>query len=332
MVLNSPYRFENGPFSLSSPLQSNALPDSFRLNPAFQQGLIGFFLNYKGAHLRILDGIKAFTRDAGSGGKIRYLWNRLIGSKDKIGTLRCAKIWQGRPLPTFGSYVIIRFLSILLPGWLDWNYDYLGQGAAVGLYILGGLSEGAAKKESLRPDASRKEGDSYLLKRLRVEVANVLQDLDRWGIVKQLESLGLEPFAAVSLEHCLCEARKILGQGGRFYSRMPRDELLQLGPSKYRFPEAWTTLLECLAKRREGSARDDAVGKGQALQLKLVNTKQKLQRMAASAAAARARRRQTADSLRPRCPGCGAKGEYINRKTEFVWFCKACKHKFRSRS
>ena len=228
------------------------------------------------------------------------------------------------------SYVVVRLMSVFYHDWLDWNDDFLGEGAAEGLYRLAGLSEKEAKAMSSKSPSARKQMEKPLLSELQTVLPDVIRELDSWGVMARLETLGLKPWSVVNLEHWLCEYRKITALcGGRYYSREPFEDLLSRGPSAWKFPSELKTLL-ALLRRREDALRW-AIFRASAMAVAAVAQAARKRKTAAATLAASKSRRK--DVERPQCKGCGAApvdGDQVIVKVAGAgrWKCQKCGHKF----
>ena len=115
-------------------------------------------------------------------------------------------------LPAFGELLVLRLLAVADPRLCDWGRRDLGDYAQLGLWLLDGMEEGAAREAVKAPWG--KAADVMFDKLLRA-LPGAFQARDRDGIIGALEELGLCPLAAQSVEHMLCEFRKLCLPQGR---------------------------------------------------------------------------------------------------------------------
>ena len=108
--------------------------------------------------------------------------------------------------------MVLRLLAVADARLCDWNRRDLGDYAQMGLRLLDGMDEGAARAAvEMRLD---KPAD-FVFDQLLRALPDGLKARDRHGIVAKLEQLGLCPLAAQNVEHMLCEFRKLVLVAGR---------------------------------------------------------------------------------------------------------------------
>ena len=132
-------------------------------------------------------------------------------------------------LGPFVSVVAARLLAVLVdPALYDMNRRDLGQCARMGLGLMSGLDRGQAKAFSTTR-ARFGEADA-LFAQLCAGITEAVRVRDTDDVVGRLQSHGLLPFVAQTLEHLLCEFRKMLAPEGRERdaSRTPDAEYVEL--------------------------------------------------------------------------------------------------------
>ncbi len=120
---------------------------------------------------------------------------------------------RGLGLPAFRELLVVRLLAVVDPRLCDWGRRDLGDYAQLGLWLLDGMEEGAARA-AVQTKAWRRTAD-VLFDDLLKALPAALRARDEHGIIEALERLGLCPLAAQNVEHMLCEFRKLLLPGGR---------------------------------------------------------------------------------------------------------------------
>ena len=121
------------------------------------------------------------------------------------------------PASELQELMVLRLRSVNDPRLCAWDRHDLGDYAQMGLWLLDGMDEGAARaavKADWGPAAA------VVFDRLLRALPAALQARDRHGVIAQLEQLGLRPLAAQNVEHMLCEFRKLMLPG----KRPPRGE------------------------------------------------------------------------------------------------------------
>ncbi len=139
-------------------------------------------------------------------------------------------------LPAFRAVMVARLLSILDPTIYDFDRTDIGDYAELGLWLMDGMEPDVARaavKSKWAPAVEYQFHD--LLQRL----PSALAARDRHGIVSTLEELGLHPLAAQSVEHMLCEFRKMKLPDGRRARGEPFDGYAAL----------WKTVARVIASR-----------------------------------------------------------------------------------
>ena len=145
----------------------------------------------------------------------------------------------GLGLPAFRELLVLRLLAVADPRLCDWDRRDLGDYAQLGLWLLDGMEEGAARAAVKAPWG--KAADFMFDKLLRA-LPGAFQARDRDGIIETLEELGLCPLAAQSVEHMLCEFRKLCLPEGRPTS----------GERYEGYAELWREVAPVLARRAQG--------------------------------------------------------------------------------
>ena len=123
-------------------------------------------------------------------------------------------------LPAFRSVMVARLLSILDPTIYNLDRRDIGDYAELGIWLMDGMQPEAAReavKSKWTPAVDYQFHD--LLQRL----PSALEARDRHEIISKLEQLGLHPLAAQSVEHMLCEFRKMQLPEGRRARGEPFD-------------------------------------------------------------------------------------------------------------
>ena len=199
---------------------------------AMVESVTSFICNFRPSTARdkgcLKRDIPRCIRELGSGITLDVMWenlNAMVLSDDlpeeraeRIHRWMCTwKTWGGsectsspskRGLPPFASYVAIRFTSIFHPDIFDWSCLFLGQYARQGLLELIGLSTEDAKIIAANPKSKKKSKEIFVS---LLQMLPAALKLCEYGneLLKTLESLHLSPLAAVTIEHMLCEYRKI---------------------------------------------------------------------------------------------------------------------------
>jgi len=112
-------------------------------------------------------------------------------------------------LPHFVAFVFLRTLSLIDPFFYDWDKPYVGFYALCGLVMItDGLGYTDAKKQA----RTLKEDDvSLMIKQFKHDVTKeISQDDEYRGLFRALSEFGVKPFSIQSLEHMLCEYRKVV--------------------------------------------------------------------------------------------------------------------------
>jgi hypothetical protein len=198
--------------------------------------------------------IPAFVEQLGSGGRVGDLWNRSVAASGRReegdsksdgrssspppvdgsaavlaefrapvwGVARTRKDGKGskglRGLPPFAAYVAARFVGIFDARFGDWDHSFeLGQYAVLGLLELLGVPEAHAAALSRESRAEVGAAISRVFRALVVSLLpNALRTTGRGrDIVETLDAMGLAPLAAVTVEHMLCEFRKVNARSAR---------------------------------------------------------------------------------------------------------------------
>ncbi len=116
--------------------------------------------------------------------------------------------------------MVARLLSILDPTIYNLDRRDIGDYAELGIWLMDGMQPEAAReavKSKWTPAVDYQFHD--LLQRL----PSALEARDRHEIISKLEQLGLHPLAAQSVEHMLCEFRKMQLPEGRRARGEPFD-------------------------------------------------------------------------------------------------------------
>ena len=104
--------------------------------------------------------------------------------------------------------VAARFLALIDPRLYDFGRADLGQFARMGLGLLAGMDAKRAREFSTTR-SKFKEADA-LFAQLCSQLPAALQQRDEDGIVDRLSANHLQPLVAQTIEHLLCEFRKVL--------------------------------------------------------------------------------------------------------------------------
>ena len=140
-------------------------------------------------------------------------------------TFRQHRHFSGRALPPFVTYVIVRFLSVRYPRVCDWNtVPDIGDGAVRGALVLAGYAPDQARETSKEESPAAKRAGEAVMAAVRDRLQRSWrQEFPRtWeqGVLLRLDALGIAPFTMVSVEHMLCEFRKLAaGTGSGICSR-----------------------------------------------------------------------------------------------------------------
>ena len=146
---------------------------------------------------------------------------------------------QDLGLPAFRALMVARLLSVAEPHLYDFHRRDLGDYACLGLWLLDGMQEGAARAavgmKSWAPAAD------VTFHELLQALPDALAARDRHGIIAKLSEMGLQPLAAQSVEHMLCEFRKMMLPG----RRDPRGEPYQ------DYQALWESVAPVIKRRAE---------------------------------------------------------------------------------
>ena len=161
----------------------------------------------KGNHF---DNSAEFVEDMGR--KCRAAWDKIDAARPScggdasdavLGVLR-----KDLGLGPFSSVVAARFLALIDPRHYDFGRADLGQFARMGLGLLAGMDAKRAREFSTTR-SKFKEADALFAK-LCSQLPAALQQRDEDGIVYRLSAHHLQPLVAQTIEHLLCEFRKVL--------------------------------------------------------------------------------------------------------------------------
>jgi len=122
--------------------------------------------------------------------------------------------------PPFLCFVFLRTMSLADARFFDWDSDFIGTYAAVGMYLSKGIPEADAKRMANNKNRAQKDF-VILCERVREEapaavaafgedksVKHLDPKYNGPGIIKVLVDNGLGPYSNQSIEHMLCEYRK----------------------------------------------------------------------------------------------------------------------------
>lgn len=218
VALNSRERFEAfAPLDVAAPLSAAAFAAKFeplfgRAAPpqAILQAVRCTLQRYRrGNHF---ENTALFVEDMGR--RVPAAWAEIeaagFGPDAPAAVLR---VLRGLGLGPFCAIVAARLLSVADPRLFDLGHQGLGQYARMGLGLMTGLPREEAKAFST--DRKKAAEADCLFATLLAALPAALRQRDTDGVIAQLERLHLQPLAAQTVEHMLCEYRKILAPGGR---------------------------------------------------------------------------------------------------------------------
>ena len=218
VALNSRERFEAfAPLDVAAPLSAAAFAAKFeplfgRAAPpqAILQAVRCTLQRYRrGNHF---ENTALFVEDMGR--RVPAAWAEIeaagFGPDAPAAVLR---VLRGLGLGPFCAIVAARLLSVADPRLFDLGHQGLGQYARMGLGLMTGLPREEAKAFST--DREKAAEADCLFATLLAALPAALRQRDTDGVIAQLERLHLQPLAAQTVEHMLCEYRKILAPGGR---------------------------------------------------------------------------------------------------------------------
>lgn len=110
-------------------------------------------------------------------------------------------------LPPFLCFVYLRTMSLADYRFFDWNTSFIGKYAAVGMYMAKGNTEEVARTKSTKDLIYADFADFCTSFRSNVKK---YPDVVRRQVFGPLFVAGLEPFSNQSIEHMLCEYRKVV--------------------------------------------------------------------------------------------------------------------------
>eukprot|EP00929_Paragymnodinium_shiwhaense_P102699 TRINITY_DN65913_c0_g1_i1.p1 TRINITY_DN65913_c0_g1~~TRINITY_DN65913_c0_g1_i1.p1 ORF type:complete len:502 (+),score=72.99 TRINITY_DN65913_c0_g1_i1:67-1572(+) len=202
-----------------------------------------------------------FIEDIGCNGKCAKAWDRIKKALRDVREGICStaeamerviEALQAEMLITpFASLVLARHIGVRYPELCNFDNARLGAGAKPALgFIFGDAMDGMQELQS----ATVKDIDEIYdadFQELLAIVADEINRQDHDDIVARLERLGLMPLKGQTMEHMLCEARKVLSKnkGQKYKRKTGRGDFFRL----------WSAVrkeYEVLAARQKGPARE----------------------------------------------------------------------------
>ena len=214
VALNSRARYEAlAPLELAKPLAAAEFKAKFeplfgrRAPPkALLQGVRCTLGRYgKGNHF---DNCAEFVEDMGR--KCPAAWAKIDAARagGDASDAVLAVLRKDLGLGPFSSIVAARLLALIDPRLYDYGRADLGQFARMGLGLLTGMDARQARAFSTTR-AQAKEADA-LFAQLCAQLPAALREREGDGIVDRLAAHHLQPLVAQTVEHMLCEFRKMI--------------------------------------------------------------------------------------------------------------------------
>ena len=230
VVLNSRARYEAlAPLSLAAPITANDFKAKFeplfgrRAPPGALLQAVRCTLGRYGAGNHFENSAR-FVEDMG--GKCAAAWAKIDAARQVGGTSAAVLkvLRKDLGLGPFSSVVAARLLSVLDQRLFDCERADLGQYARMGLGLLAGMDSKRARELSTKKARAREA--NALFEQLREELPAAVRGPDDDCVMQRLHAYSLMPLAGQTLEHMLCETRKIMVPSGRERggSRTAQDE------------------------------------------------------------------------------------------------------------
>ena len=142
--------------------------------------------------------------------KAAKAWEEVLKAETGEELLKVLRDPEGLDLGNgFGPVIVARLLGLLDARWDCLNCHELGEYACFGLHYLAGKekeeAQNLAKKKTMQANKQKEE----LFKKLLKELPAALETRDKHGVVEKLKKAHLFPLTAQTVEHLLCEYRKV---------------------------------------------------------------------------------------------------------------------------